>query len=50
MKTYYAALCMVVEAPDELTARNKIEGWNKRVKFPDYVKDHSIMTIQEADE
>lgn len=50
MKTYYVALCMTVEAPDEKTARIKMEGWNKRVKFPDSVREHEITLIEEVGE
>lgn len=48
MTDFLVALCMTVEAPDEKTARVKMEGWSRRVKFPDSVKDHEITLIEEA--
>lgn len=48
MTEFLVALCMTVEAPDINTCKVKIEGWNKRVKFPDSVKDHEIALIEEA--
>ena len=48
MTEYLVAMCMTVEAPDINTCRVKIEGWSRRVKFPDSVKDHEITLIEEA--
>lgn len=48
MTEYLVSLCMTVEAPDMATARRKMEGWDKRVKFPDSVKHHEIGLIEEA--
>lgn len=50
MKTYYVALCMTVEAPDEKTARLKMNGWVRKVKFPDSVKHREITLVEEAAE
>lgn len=48
MTIFYVALCMTVEAPDERTARLKMEGWSKKVKFPESVKHREIGLIEEA--
>ena len=49
MTEYYVALCMTIEAPDIQTAKVKMKGWTDRVRFPDYVKDHEITLVEEAE-
>ena len=48
MTEFYVVMCMTVEAPDKRTAKVKMEGWSRRVNFPDSVKDHEITLVEEA--